>query len=617
MYRSLIAVEPMAATGTLPALRYDAPFSDLSPLPAHTSTRMDQVFARVAMDYHKWWEIADVLIDLADGEDGDASFEKDIALTKSQHEYLKIGERPHKTGHTVLAAASQHASPHLLTPGTKASDEGVDVSSPIVRPSSPTVTHDGSPRLIRAASMASFSPRASQNSHGGREIVSLDGHPTSINERQLEILRGMLKPSIPASASPTKSAKSARVSQQMASGTPAHKAPISLLTLQMDDSGTPSPPQPPFARKLVPVSAWSAYSSSASSSVSAIPRQVGGLFDTEEQDQTASNGSSPTPRAVSEQKPKGRLRQASRAGLLGIREFLKTLRRSSGPSSSSREGTPLEDETLLPTDAAPAVQGQSRAADYGKLGTPSSHARPHGLTPDRQIFSDSQIPRSTSSVGELRTPIKQPILAASLAFHDSIRDRGSPPVRLERQGKQLAMATDGSPASVGTGSSSEEDWDRDLEEASRSAASSPLSAGRAIALSAGDSPARGGSEVVRSDTQATLLARARPVNSKAAHRHSNVEAGPSNPANPARTSEMTAPSGIRPRTYSTNSTTTLTLAMASPGHLPAGSRLVMTTEAMPTLLRKIEEVKVYCNNCVTELRWVLPTRCVSSQGDPP
>ena len=590
-----------------------------APAVAGATAKVDHIFARVALDYRRWWEIADVLINLADGAEDQTDDTSLLAGSSTDSPGRRgrcVSEMPMRTSAStsLLSNLSRDGSPSSklgqpdaslvpsipAIPSVKtALDTSQDVSTPptLLAPATASVAaltrlHPVSPTLTRSYSASSFSPSTSaSDGHcaggGSREIVGIEGNSMSVSDRQLDILRAMLKPRSPVQtisplsatdeislqSTPTKAmpgGHAADGSSGMAEATtpapsplarrstfrnwkpsltPERRMPTSLSAPTGLSSQQTAPPQLVLANDMT----------AADQSVLSIATATT-LPDSDVSMSSAAQ--SVTGRARS--KSKSRLRQVSRAGMLGIRDFLKALKRS---------GVNI---TFEPAPAVPALPVQPHGpAEKGTLPLLST-----GNTLSRRVVSHTQVISSTSSkLCEHSTPVKNSLLGTTML---------------------AAAATVDSPS--GSSSDEEEDWDRHSSEES----DEEVDAIDAVSTE-GASPSR----ILRSDTQATILASAqdRAAAGTGALAHTR-------PALAGRR-RSTLRAKKRGRTYSTNSTAPLPASGAglSTGTWHLGGKLVMTTEAMPTLLAKIDEVRMHCASCVTELRCVSAGPVISKREE--
>lgn len=772
------------------------------PLSPDAAAKMDNLMARVAFDYRQWWEIADVLIKLADGaEDDDDS----LALTSPRRErcHSEMTYSSNSPPKTSFGGELQDLDPQpsestpIKQKLQRTSNNEIDkleqtssATSHIKTPPSPRLLSPVSaatPVLTRSYSTSSFTPTASirrktrtsnlhestlssmstldspdtPSSPGGqsreRTRSNQEGNTTSLSERQLEILRGMLlKPSMhipltpsmsitsagggstPNSPVPSFSATSTRSNPSLSGsvnrknfdgGVKASFTPISPLNSREKMQGVSS--QSSTLTNSTSISSLRAKSNGKSGyiALSKIPTSDStGFADNENAQNVADTASSladimspfhvstmvpllpSQPQSPPEEKqsqilnasPKsrqsplssnnnksllkgknregtdtaanmssqstssstptnvrrGRLRQASRAGMLGIRDFLKTLN-SSAPSSSS------------------STSGASNSAPYSSelsKGGPGTDLSRNGDIPERSIIgSNSFRPSPLSSLGDIGesgmkvTRERSNTIVTVVEISEGMM--ASPPSQNSLNAEKVQIAAGNNSVAKsrsGSGSSDEEDWDR---RSSDDENDRPDTGHRVTTYQGGD---RGGQSLPRSDTQATVMpgrlegailadtssatqtrgltaVTAASIPSSVSTRNKHHLLMPGTPA-----SSSSSPL-LRGRTYSANSiaatstatsttsTTTIDLAMkfshengisspagtgtckstitgmatsssSTPAANSSGSRiplrleinleskLVMTSEAMPTLLEKIKEVKQHCATCVTELR---------------
>lgn len=598
IYRSLVTAEDSDASTA------SVDVSDTSiqlQLPGEATAKVDHIFARVAIDYQEWWEIADVLINLADGaevveETIAANSSADISGQQSARSRCKSEASPptgrnsgssasptpasrklgssteqqlDKSTPTGKASQTAEASEGQIARSSFASDEGVDVSTPTspAVPSSQGLspTTRSPPMLLRSKSTTVFPSRLA-----GEPIDDSSGSPVrgfgsprsqSLNasERQLDILRNMLKNSSSSStitpsgkagpllAVQEKSAPSSPVPSRLTAKpylTPEKRLPTSF-SLPAGLGGSTSP------AKVGGVHASGSTSTLATPTAASRPARGRQGAGKSKADTVSSSDKSEGKRAG-----KSRLREVSRAGMQGIRDFLKALTKS---------GAVLERESVAdPTH--PVVVERPPGPSVTFAAVPQSrrpvnaHAEPE-RTPTRPSLALTRRVVSDSPVGSIRhtchpashshTPIRNGLLSVMNAS---------------------AERTNASPLSSRAGGSSdeEEDWDRRSSEDE-------------------DEHDSAGGPLLRSDTQATLLALSPQMSDAAGLPIPSI--GLTDKARRRRSEG--------PQIAAGKTTTTLRLSGES---WEAGTKLVMTTEAMPSLLAKIDEVKLHCASCVTELR---------------
>lgn len=634
------------------------------PLPSDTTARVDNLMARVALDYSRWWEIADVLINLADGAEEDekeGGSENGIRRERCKSEQTIGTGSPPRQCQDLLAELhvfQSQASNNLDSEGTHTPAKGsgpqmgtVDsapsstkqVASVLASPKmlSTPVQHRKLPQVSRSFSTSSLSPPSAQaarslhveeglsysNSSNGRSITTTcEDQSLSLSERQLSILRGMLKPP----STPTMSPRSRSVDSspartpsitslsprshlflnglipltpfKPATGASASSSITSLKRRTSMKSGhiiitslpsstrteqiraaSPIPDSPPFhISNMLPSPEHTMHSTPTNSTASlehrpTTSRSISGQTDTTKSSSINSGASisksSPSTPAVR----KGRLRQASRAGMLGIRDFLKTF--------NARRNT-LEGSTTV-----------------------------QAVDPEMDSSQQHEEADSTDRVAEPET--------VDTREHSPRQIRARP---LPQEASSLSHCKNGSNSS----SEEEEDWDRHSSEEEEASQHLP-----------------------RSDTQATVMPAAHHVQAKATHTSSGLggtgipdTAEACTPLRQAKKSSNQK-SLLRHRTLSTksNATSSTVVQYASvldtardrgrlvaprpktshaeqhqPRTSPAAfqgtqrtitedcnirmteTKLAMTSEAMPILLAKIKEVKEHCATCVTELR---------------
>lgn len=637
------------------------------PLPSDTTARVDNLMARVALDYSRWWEIADVLINLADGAEEDeqeGGTENGNMRERCKSEQNIGSGSPPRLCQDLLAdlhVSQSQASNNLdgentYTPVKSSGPETEDtdsatnstkqVTTVLASPKmlSTPVQHRKMPPLTRPFSTSSLSPPSAQavrllpreealsystSSNGRRATTTCEDQSLSLSERQLSILRGMLKPP----STPTMSPGSRTVDSSPArtpsitslsprshlflngliplspfkppTGSSASSSITSLKRRTSMKSGhiiitslpsptrtdhiravSPIPDSPPFhISNMLPSPEHTMHSTPTNSTVSldhrpATSRSTSGQTDITKSSSLNSRASisrSP-PSTPAVRVRKGRLRQASRAGMLGIRDFLKTF----NARRNTLEGSTTVQAVDPETDSS---EQQDEAADSkGRLAEPEDvDAREHSLRQARA----SSLPQEASSF------------------------------------------THGKNGSNGS-SEKEEDWDRHSSEEEEPSQRLP-----------------------RSDTQATVMPATQHVHAQATHSSSGlggtVIPDVTEGCTPLRQAKKSShqKSLLRHRTLSTNSnaTTNTVVQYASvldtvrdgrqlvaprpktshaeqhqPRTAPAtfngtqrpttddcnirmtDTKLAMTSEAMPILLAKIMEVKEHCATCVTELR---------------
>ena len=267
-------------------------------------------------------------------------------------------------------------------------------------------------------------------------------------------------------------------------------------------------------------------------------------------------------------KSKNRLREVSRAGMQGIRDFLKALTKS---------GASLTVEEPALTNSSPSIRfADPPMAVAVRRAEGSTPVRPD-LSMTRRVVSDSPIGSIRHScrqqhLGHQHTPIRGNRLSAALMSSNA---KGSPLSLASRSGS-------------GTSSDEEEDWDRHSSDDEDEEEDQHRSRD-------------GEGQLLRSDTQATILASSSSALPNAAGLPEKPSRGPYVlDKGRRRKSDGPIPAGTGSGRVAT-STTTTTLRLSADSW-QQGTKLVMTTEAMPTLLAKIDEVKLHCASCVTELR---------------
>lgn len=623
-------------------------------IPGEATAKVDHIFARVAVEYQEWWEIADVLIKLADGaevvekEEQQASVHiSDLGGTPEQVRTRCRSEAPPRSAGSSASPArlplTRQGSPQSLKSShtgdrtqdasacfnelERASymlDEGVDESTP-TSPVVVSTTADllpavhSPPALVRSKSTSVFPTRPAEDgsSQTGKAGLSPErnfGSPRSqslnASERQLDILRSMLKNSTSTSTStitPTppirpklgalavvaeQSAPSSPVPSRLTAKpylTPEKRLPTSFSLPAGLGSGSdsPSPAADAPKRSTTPASASSSSLGTPTAPARSRSRQESGRSKAE----TVSSGD----KSEGGKKGKSRLREVSRAGMQGIKDFLKALTKS---------GAVVEREVPVagPTAAAPPAvsfvdppagkQTEAQPANRSELRTPT---RP-SLAFTRRVVSDSpvgSIRHSCHPNHVHRTPMRNGLLAAAMA--------GTPETDARRSGSSPYSWRSGK---TGSSSDEEEDWDR---------RSSDDEHGAEAETDAGDEDgASGGGSMLRSDTQATLQALPNAAglpsvsgfDTAVRRRSEGPQSGGSGSLAGAREGKVTGTARYRATlagTHHTPTTARPTLRLSTDSWL-AGTKLVMTTEAMPTLLAKIDEVKLHCASCVTELR---------------
>ena len=550
--------------------------SEALDIPVEATAKVDHIFARVAVDYRQWWEIADVLINLADGAEVEEIGDSSDASPSHQRARCK-SEMPARTGSSSPTPASRVSTSSSVdrildaegelsdNRQSLASDEGVDVSTstspvaasttplPLLKRSPPVLTRSQSTSVFPTRTDVSNSSISATTDNGVRDGERKFGSPRSqslnASERQLEILRSMLKNSSSTSTNTPPGVRPGYLASVAEKSAPSSPVPSRLTAkpyLSPEKRLPTSFSLPAGLGTIAPASTPTAASESAAPS---LPMEKPKLRERQESGKSkvetvSSKGSG------SDKKSKSRLREVSRAGMQGIRDFLKALTKS---------GASI---TVDPTSPASSTSPSIRFVEPPAL--PAAGLRtPTGpnLSMTRRVVSDSPIGSIRHScgqhVGHQRTPVGNILSStASLAVGDT---RGSP--------LSLASRSSGS-------SDEEEDWDRhssDDEDANTESGGGPL---------------------LRSDTQATILASKSGGNGLPEQPTSRMLAGG------RRKSDGPQAPGAGGSCRVITTTLRLPAAVAE----QAGTKLVMTTEAMPTLLAKIDEVKLHCSSCVTELR---------------
>jgi hypothetical protein len=685
-------------------------------LPTGTSERVDDIMSRVALDYHKWWEIADVLINLADGAEEDNEEQEELRASVNERQRCrseiapgsktppKISrelQSPDKAGSHISPVEAKDGDDTAITRSEILLDQAKEQSSKAIEGQSVTVSTISSPQLVspimrssphlsRSYSTSSLSSpssllrqaRSSQMTMAtsislvrqGDEGKSMEvnRNSTNLSERQLEILRGMLSPNttISSSSSSISPSPMIRSVSAFASTSPIYSPPSPGINFspKSQSFGLNLAPLSPLGGQHRPHTAISTMSTS--SSLSSLRRRASGVKSKsgciavsvpanaeEEEDEVSQHftGSRrsrhtpsplpesppfhvsnmlPTPEGFIPPRPGGHTRRISllplrspssrstsattqtqspvalQSGLddsnrqqmkeggdislpgtplmrkgrlrLGIRDFLKTF--------NSRRGTPAEDMSVssISPSGDVSLQAENYEMDLSVTEEEEASKRNHQSTEEILESTPTKVDRFLTKLEEAQR------LTTSQSSHDSPFSGGR---------SDIDSSTRGSPHSSDE-EEEEEDWDRHCSDGD----------GEADRLSTCHLP--------RSDTQMTIKpARRERCSTAGATTHtpgsssSPRPGGGSGLCTPVRPCHAGAPTSVlRARTYSTNPNSNVTIGLAAfntgqdvgaDHHLQqnaAATKLVMTSEAMPTLLAKILEVKQHCATCVTELR---------------
>lgn len=662
------------------------------PIPTDATARVDNLMARVAIDYQKWWEIADVLINLAegaeDGQDGDGQGQRNSLSRERCRSEIVVPSIPDaaRNGPTDSPLESQvstaMASSILREKKTINSKNVVQTHSSLSPPSRnllSTSVQRRAPHLIRSHSTSSLSPQGSSPATPARftghnaytsfsEGITADGQhqseeSSSLSERQLQILRGMLDPhhSRRSPASP--------ISTRSVDSSPARTPSITSISPRSHLFVNGLVPLSPFTSRESnnnrPRSSSSAFSSisasSTSSFVSPLRRRASAkkghiiiktVVDSdsrvEENDRLSFRGNSPIPdsppfhvsnmlptpmictigectvdlpsnpqnylitttntsplsstrRNTTDETPfskidnalsilgtsrpstppilrKSKFRQASRLGIIGIRDFWKTFNNGNNNSISSTRGNAMEGSTVLPS-----VEGN----DNDALAEPSIIPTEKGNESDCSMVLESVQSENDARERE-----------ATASLGKKSRSQEEAVVEEKTQGKDTLSTK------MGDGSSDDEDEDWDKRSSDEE-----------------------NNQLPRSDTQATVVPSSLPLQNRGTGDGlSNTASSTSEGVNHrSRTQSATSTASVgtvvhhpspRMDTLSTghsNERGSIEFKAGKPNARPtedslasststSNPKLALTSEAMPALLAKVMEVKQHCATCVTELR---------------
>lgn len=714
VYRSLVTTDRMSldmssnlsakvssSTGT----RADASPSP-PPVPVDTSARVDNLMTRVAMDYRKWWEIADVLINLADGaEEDDTSDGKgksptrercksemtvsSVSPPKQNRELPSPSIPPSKVTHAEALASTEIAEGPNTTRNSSQQEgrQNVHQSSTTQSLSPPSHTllstpiHRKLPALSRSYSTSSLSSPTSSPATPARltnrssSAATSEGHThtdnenpsTTLSERQLHILRGMLNP-------PPGSSFSSPIFARSAESSPARTPSITSI----------SPRSHLFANGLVPishfttagldsrrgssVSAFSSTSTSSSSLVSPLRRRASvkkghviitslEKYDGDEQllsvrspspipdsppfhisnmlpspelpdasstspklltpqirpttsrstsGQTSTTSQADSSESSSKSLPstpfirKGRLRQASRSGMFGIRDLLKTFSSRRNTLEGSTTVHLGEADTSLTSD--PTAEEESVVnTSTGELTSPSVNGGQTDKFEDPQIVASSANQERTkdSDISHTNTSSSDEEEEEDWDKRSSDdEDRHQSLPRSDTQATVVPQSSVHAPQQASNNATTRALSDVSARRTNPNACGTPVR--RSSSRSRTTSRARKES-ATSSSSLGTVVHVSTPGGvDNAPKNRVSLEAGPGNSATKSTlpSSIQAAPPEVTPKCPriipSADSNTSSSNA--------SDMKLVMTSEAMPALIAKITEVKQHCATCVTELR---------------
>lgn len=502
VYRSLMAADHDHSTaneGSGAALGQEDWISE-SPPPVpvmQANAKVEHVFARVAVDYQKWWEMADVLINLADGTDTEAqddlSLQQSSERTSCRSVISGFGEATDTVKANIDAPSARTGTQVRSQPGLTAKSANPDIAQQSAKPLlSSNLTSQVPPPLLRSISASALGTPSS--AHKGRsadvgskrEIVSMADTSSDFSERQLEILRGMLN---------------TETQQFQATLRPPQAGLASPRSVSL---GQPAPPKTPL--KLRPTPTLHPVLHTPPTHLSVSPTRGSPTFV--KTVPSVAQPDTPTQSPLDKKKSTGRLRAASRAGILSITNLLRIRKRSSqGPlSPRPTQDSPLDQEHPL----------------------------------EKTTIDESKNSSLSRMKGDTRAGRMPDLVEHTLDNKQHL------------QGSTKSMGSDTE--------SSDEDWDKRSSETEGSPSTRP-------ALPPFD------------------------LATRMSHPSSSVTGNSSTSLGKIETS-------------SSRDVPDASAEFDAIARLPEGLKLVMTTDAMPTLLAKIAEVKMHCLHCVTELRYV-------------
>lgn len=716
VYRGLVSsAAPSALSTSINSKTGSHEVNEASPastpaLPEDTTARIDNLMARVAVDYKKWWEIADVLINLADGAEAEEGINEDEQQREENTERERCKSEqtssltfPSEISRDLRAQeqdviAGFQASKIALQAGEDPSEhrqEGMSIS--VHKSQSQAVSTPVQrkfPQLTRSLSASSLSPPSAHVSHtlivtanlststsiSEDHCSNLEDHSNTLSERQLDILRGMLNPSVGLPSTPSNTSMTSR----SADNSPARSPSITSI----------SPRSQSYMHRLIPLTPFLSSTSSTSLSYSPVqrPHTSAGANITPSSSSTSSSminlkrrnstkksghivianlpphssrmdkvkaeeerGSSPIPDSppfhisnmlptpehtmpyspsspshIQQQRPavsrstslststktfavsssssgissppqtpllrRGRFRAASRAGILGLRDFLKGFN-SSGHGSSARKST---------------VEGRATAEcveDDAEAGI-TDKDMPERI--EQTSISDSTLIKNQGHLN-----------LSKQALCDS-------PPRISRRNAENDQnaANIGSQSSNSSSSSEEEDWDRHSsdEDMSKEAEGSlprsdtqatimPLSTKNQAILCHLKGGRELNSEPHQSQDEQNLQSTSDQYCNHSTStlgtvvQYATVSVGqgdqasvyPMNQGEP-RSAPIVAGASLESQDKNKVRLSISASASSNTRSDMKAKELVMTSEAMPVLLAKIIEVKEHCSTCVTELR---------------
>lgn len=276
------------------------------------SGRSGQDLNKLQTEYAIWWECADVLVTLGEGSS--------TGEGKADSPAMSASRRDRCVSMMPMSSTSSIRTTHGSTP-------------PL-----PSL-----PDFIRPTETAS----ASSSSGPGFDLDLLDVASMSADERQIQILRGMLSPAESKETSP----EAVRVDSERS------KRPLSIV--QEPQHSPPTQMGTPFPDQAEPSSGEGAHMPPATSPTNQCKIDL-------------VNDSTPTPAP----KVKGRLRQVSRASILGFKGFLRNLNPKNRDNLSMAMVSPqgwevIETEDLQgsPSSRLGIGRPRSKTLDSNRLST--------------------------------------------------------------------------------------------------------------------------------------------------------------------------------------------------------------------------------------------------------